>query len=175
MKDEQDKGFERLWAPWRMKYIAGIDTAPKGECVFCDKPAEDDDDKNFIVHRGENCFIVLNIFPYNNGHTLIIPYKHTAELAELDSETKLELFDLAGMLMEIMKTNMKTDGFNMGANFGRSAGAGIAEHFHLHIVPRWNGDTNFMPVVGSTKGISESLEDTYRKLKKGIEDYISGK
>lgn len=166
-------GFEKLWAPWRMKYIEAIDTTQHGACIFCEKPHEHSDKKNLIVYRGETCYAILNLFPYNNGHLLVVPYKHTCELNDLDQATRLELLDIAQAVMDVMKKTLRTDGFNLGINFGRTAGAGIAEHLHLHIVPRWNGDTNFMPVIGGTKVISESLEDTYTKLNKSFKDILS--
>jgi len=163
-----DGGFEKLWAPWRMRYIEGMDAASGSGCIFCDKPRENADDRNFIVHRGGTCYLILNIFPYNNGHIMAVPYVHTPRLADLDAETRLEMFDLAGVAVEAITRTMRPDGFNMGMNIGRTAGAGIADHLHLHLVPRWNGDTNFMPVIGSTKVISEALEDTYLKLKTAV-------
>jgi ATP adenylyltransferase len=158
-------GFDKLWAPWRMRYIESMETVSSGGCVFCDTCREEEDERNFIVRRGETCFIILNKFPYNNGHIMVVPYLHTSLISDLDSRTRLEMFDLAGLAVEAISRTMRPDGFNIGMNLGRSAGAGIAEHLHLHAVPRWNGDTNFMPVIGGTKVISEALEDTYRKLR----------
>ncbi|MFH1008045.1 MAG: HIT domain-containing protein, partial [Candidatus Latescibacterota bacterium] len=123
------------------------------------------DEENLILYRGETCFVMLNLFPYNNGHLLIIPYRHTADLNALSDEAKRELMDLAGKWVETLGNRMGAQGCNVGMNLGRTAGAGIADHLHLHLVPRWEGDTNFMPVVGDTKVMSEALEDTYRKLK----------
>jgi ATP adenylyltransferase len=165
-------GFEKLWAPWRMKYIDAINTTSDDACIFCEKPREHKDKKNFIVYRGKTCYAILNRFPYNNGHLLIVPYQHTCELSELNTSARLEFLEIAQKAMDAMKMTLRTDGFNLGINFGRSAGAGIAGHLHLHLVPRWNGDTNFMPVVGSTKVISESLEDTYVKLKKSLRKMV---
>jgi ATP adenylyltransferase len=175
MEDESNgvKGFDKLWAPWRMKYIDGIGVTGDSGCIFCVKPGEDSDESNFIIHRGEHCFVILNIFPYNNGHLLIVPYKHTCDFEELGPETLLEMNLFAAIAIRAMKKTMRPDGFNMGMNLGRSAGAGIAEHLHLHLVPRWNGDTNFMPVVGGTKVISESLEGTYAKIKKAFGECTS--
>ncbi len=172
MKDKTNKvgGFEKLWAPWRMEYIEGIDAEDNGECIFCEKPKESDDRKNFIVYRGKKCFVILNIFPYNNGHLMIVPYCHISEYEDLDSETLEEMMYTVKIIIKEMKKNMRPDGFNIGMNLGRSAGAGITGHLHLHVVPRWNGDTNFMPVIGGTKVISESLEGTYNKLGEAIED-----
>ena len=176
MTDESltPKGFEKLWAPWRMKYIEGIDTGASGECVFCSLPGAGDDRAACVVHRGATCFAVLNIFPYNNGHLMVVPYHHTAEFSDLPASTRLELMDTAELMMTVMKRTMRPDGFNIGMNLGRTAGAGIADHLHLHIVPRWNGDTNFMPVIGGVKVISESLQDTRDKLACAVRDYLDG-
>lgn len=169
---EKNRGFEKLWAPWRMEYIEGVDTDDEGGCIFCSKPQERDDQKNFIVDRAKNCFLILNIYPYSNGHLMVVPYNHTTNIGELDSETRLEIMDMIDVVVEAMKNVMRPDGFNIGMNLGRSAGAGIEDHLHMHIVPRWHGDTNFMPVIGCTKVICESLEDTYAKLKKAIEQVM---
>ena len=171
-KRKETSGFEKLWAPWRMKYIEGIDTKNTGRCIFCEKPEENNDKKNYIIFRGKKCFVILNIFPYNNGHLLVIPYKHTSEINDIDSETILEVMETVTIAIEAIKKTMRPDGFNIGMNLGRSAGAGVAEHLHIHIVPRWNGDTNYMPVIGGTKVISESLEDTYKKLKNAIDNCL---
>ena len=174
-KNEESKGLKKLWAPWRMEYIEGIDTNEKKGCIFCDKPGQDEDEKNYIIYRSKTCFIILNIYPYNNGHLMIVPYKHTPELSGLDSETRLDLMNTIDIAMEGIKKVMRPDGLNLGVNFGRSAGAGITEHIHFHLVPRWTGDTNFMPVIGCTKVISESLENAYAKLKKAVEIIIKEK
>ena len=169
---EEKRGFEKLWAPWRMKYIEGVDTENEGGCIFCSKPHANNDRENYILHRAKNCYIIMNIYPYSNGHLMVVPYNHTTNLGELDSETRLEIMDMIDIVVEAMKNSMRPDGFNIGMNLGRSAGAGIENHLHMHIVPRWRGDTNFMPVIGCTKVICESLEDTYAKLKKAIEQVI---
>ena len=168
-KEVELSGLQKLWAPWRMEYIKRINVGKEGNCIFCSKPDAHEDEKNYILYRGRNCYIILNIFPYNNGHLMIVPYKHTSQLADLKPETRLELMDLAQTAIDAIKSNMRPDGFNLGVNFGRTAGAGIAEHIHMHLVPRWNGDTNFMPVIGCTKVISESLGDTFTKLKKAMD------
>jgi ATP adenylyltransferase len=168
------KGFDKLWAPWRMKYIEGIDTGDTGGCVFCALPAAGDDHAACIVHRGETCFAVLNAFPYNNGHLMVVPYRHTADFSDLTAATRLELMDTAELMMTIVKKTMRPDGFNVGMNLGRTAGAGIADHLHLHVVPRWNGDTNFMPVIGGVKVISESLQDTRDKLARAVKQHLDG-
>ena len=171
-KGKSPGGFEKLWAPWRMDYIEGIDTGNSEKCIFCEKPLEDDDAKNFIVYRGDRCFVILNIYPYNNGHLLIVPNRHEADFEALDDETLLEMMNVTQLVVRAMKLVMRPDGFNVGMNLGRSAGAGIAGHVHLHVVPRWNGDTNFMPVVGGTKVISESLDRTFAKLSEALRECL---
>lgn len=167
-------GLEKLWAPWRMKYIDGMDVKKDAGCIFCTKPDEQEDEKNFIVYRGRTCFLILNIYPYNNGHVMVVPYRHTADIGELSPEERLEIMDVIEITIRAIRNIMRPDGFNVGANIGRSAGAGIDTHIHFHIVPRWNGDTNFMPVIGCTKVICESPEDTYKKLKPAVEAVING-
>lgn len=158
--------MERLWAPWRMKYI---EEGSKIEgCIFCIFPAEQDDRKNLILYRGERSFIMLNSFPYNPGHLMVAPYKHTADLYELTDEELLDVDHLVRFSVRLLSATVQPDGFNLGVNLGRTAGAGIVDHVHWHIVPRWNGDTNFMPVIGETKVLPESLEATYDKLKRKI-------
>jgi len=150
-----------------MKYILEVDR-PDG-CILCDKPKEDRDEENLILYRGETCFVIMNKFPYNNGHLMVAPYRHTADLAGLSPKEREELMALAGMGVTVLQQVLSAHGFNIGMNLGRVAGAGIDQHLHLHIVPRWSGDTNFMPVLGEVKVISEALEETYRKLKAGFE------
>ncbi|MCJ7443454.1 MAG: HIT domain-containing protein [Methanotrichaceae archaeon] len=159
--------MENLWAPWRMDYI--LSKKPLG-CIFCDKPNENKDKDNLILFRGKNHFIILNAFPYNNGHMMIVPYRHISSLGGLSSVERTEILDLADLAVNILSNAMKPDGFNLGINMGQAAGAGIADHVHLHVVPRWNGDTNFMPVLNDTRVISEHLEATYDKLMKVLSD-----
>jgi ATP adenylyltransferase len=166
--------MERLWAPWRAKYIDSIDTEANSGCIFCDMQGEDDED-SLILHRSEHCFVVMNLYPYNNGHLMVIPYRHVADLSELSDEEKSELLSLASKVMKAIREVMRAEGFNLGINLGRVAGAGVEGHIHLHVVPRWNGDTNFMPVIGKTNVISESFKSTYDKLKKYWEEAISVK
>jgi ATP adenylyltransferase len=161
-----------LWAPWRMDYVAHCDE-PAG-CIFCVKPAEDRDRVNLIAHRGKHAFVILNRFPYNNGHLMIVPYRHTGELSDLSPAERIEIFDLIDASRSALKKVMKPHGFNVGMNLGRTAGAGIAEHLHVHLVPRWDGDTNFMPVLGHTKVVSEGLEETWDKLKRAFEELTIG-
>lgn len=155
--------MEMLWAPWRMAYMKNVDHQDQG-CVFCTKPAASDDRENLILHRGKKCFVVMNLYPYNNGHLLIIPFAHIADICGIDKEASDELWDLLCISKKALKSAFHPDGFNIGINQERSAGAGIDTHMHVHIVPRWNGDTNFMPVTGEVKVISQSLHDTYDAL-----------
>ncbi len=155
--------MDRLWAPWRMEYIK---MERKNGCIFCEKPQENKDDKNFILYRGKTAFVILNIFPYNNGHLMVAPYEHIANLEELQDDTLLEISHLLQKMIIVLKKAMSPHGFNVGMNLGETAGAGIPGHLHWHIVPRWNGDTNFMPVISNTKVIVQSLENSYMTLKK---------
>lgn len=159
--------LQRLWATWRMKYITTIGKDVES-CVFCDIPQLQDGTENLIVHRGQSCFIVLNLYPYNNGHAMVIPFRHVSSLADLSDSEKLEMMQLAGVLSRALELTLEPQGFNLGMNLGRVAGAGIPGHLHLHIVPRWLGDTNFMSVTAETKVLPENLEDTYRKVRTGI-------
>jgi ATP adenylyltransferase len=153
---------QRLWAPWRLEYIKSDKT---GECIFCTKPAAGDDEASLIPYRGERCFVILNAFPYNNGHLMVAPYEHTPGLEELDDETAHELMSLTQRSLRALASAYHPDGYNVGVNLGAVAGAGMADHVHVHVVPRWGGDTNFMPVVGDTRVIPEKLEESYRTLR----------
>jgi len=153
--------MQQLWAPWRLQYITGEKVEG---CIFCIFP-EQDDVKNHILFRGKYAYVIMNAYPYSNGHLLIPPYRHVAELSELTDEETLEIMQLTQLSQKVLKSVFKPDGFNIGINQGTAAGAGIADHIHLHIVPRWSGDTNFMPVLGETKVIPEALETTYDHLK----------
>lgn len=157
--------MERLWAPWRMQYLRG--EGVKG-CIFCDKPAADDDRANYLLYRGEHAYILLNIYPYSNGHLMVAPYAHVAQLADLDPEVRVEIMELTTLCTELLARTNNPAGFNLGANVGKAAGAGFESHFHMHVVPRWLGDTNFMPVVGHTRIIPELLDDTYDRLLKAL-------
>ena len=156
--------MDRLWAPWRMQYIQGIDKKDEG-CVFCTKPSEKNDRENLILHRGHSSFVVMNLYPYNNGHLMVIPYAHTSDILSIDPEASSEIWKLLCLCKLVLTKAFKPDGFNIGMNLGRSAGAGIDQHVHLHIVPRWNGDTNFIPVLSETKVISQTLHETYDALR----------
>lgn len=149
--------MERLWAPWRMTYIGGI--TPGGGCFLCDILQGDDDAANLVIERRRGAFVVLNRFPYNNGHTLICPNAHKATLEELTDDELLELMQTTRDTVALLRRVMRPDGFNVGLNIGRAAGAGLPGHVHMHIVPRWDGDTNFMPVLGDVKVIPQALQD----------------
>jgi ATP adenylyltransferase len=157
--------MERLWAPWRMAYV---EVAKPQGCIFCEKPREGRDDENLILQRGKTAFVIMNAFPYNNGHLMVAPYRHTAELESLSVEERDELMALAQESLGLLRAAFGPDGYNLGMNLGRIAGAGIADHLHLHVVPRWNGDTNFMPVVADTKVLPDSLQNSYRKLREAL-------
>jgi ATP adenylyltransferase len=159
--------MKRLWSPWRLEYIL----SEKGEgCIFCDKIADDDDQTNYILHRGEKCYVMLNLYPYNNGHLMIIPYRHVPSLEQLGEDILTEMMLMVNRGLEALRRAMEPDGFNVGVNIGKAAGAGIEEHVHIHIVPRWRADTNFMPIFSNTRVIPELLDDTYRKLKAAWEE-----
>lgn len=155
--------METLWAPWRIEYIRSDKT--EHGCIFCNKPKETRDFENLILYRGETCFVIMNYYPYNNGHLMVVPYRHTSDFHELTSGEKLEIMNLLDVSLVILREDMRAQGFNIGVNLGSVAGAGIAEHLHFHIVPRWGGDTNFMPVTGHTKVLSEGLKETAERLK----------
>ncbi|MDI6740770.1 MAG: HIT domain-containing protein [Candidatus Edwardsbacteria bacterium] len=161
--------MKRLWAPWRMAYITrlgGLGGSRDGGCIFCVKPKQRRDAANHIVQRGKKAFAMMNLFPYNNGHLMIAPYRHVGNFLKLTDAEMLEIMQLAQACQRAIADCMRPDGFNLGFNLGRTAGAGIAGHLHLHLVPRWNGDTNFMPVLGETKVISESLDAAYARIRK---------
>ncbi len=159
--------MERLWSPWRSKYIESFSEQKSGKkngCVFCDKLAEKDDEKNLIVHRSKLCAIVMNIYPYNSGHLMIVPFTHKSTFEDLTDEENSDVMSETRLAIRLLRLASHPDGFNFGANLGRVSGAGIAEHVHFHVVPRWSGDVNFMPVLADSKVISEGLEQTYKKL-----------
>jgi ATP adenylyltransferase len=157
--------MEHLWSPWRMAYLKNNEAA--GEpgltgCVFCDLPQAADDAASLIVRRGTHAYVVLNKYPYNNGHLLVVPYQHVPSLEPLDEATLAELMRLTNHSLAALRQMYNPQAFNLGANIGAAAGAGIAEHVHLHIVPRWAGDTNFMTTVNSVRVIPEDLQATWR-------------
>jgi len=155
----------RIWAPWRLAYVKDASKDIEEECIFCAKPAQDDDEANLIVHRGERAFVILNLFPYTNGHLMVAPYAHLGRLQELGSETLTEMMALAQRSMDRLEQVYDPHGYNVGFNQGRVAGAGVEHHIHMHVVPRWGGDTNFMPVIADTKVMPQSIEQSYEALK----------
>jgi len=156
-----------------MTFIAPKTPQPQ-VCIFCTQPAAYRDAENHILYRGTLCFMMLNLYPYNNGHLMISPYQHVASVEELDAETLAELMAQMQLALRVLRMVMKPDGFNMGINEGKVAGAGFADHMHFHIVPRWNGDTNFMPVIADIKVVPEHLDSVYQQLKLAIESLLDG-
>jgi ATP adenylyltransferase len=168
--------MERLWAPWRMSYIDGIGgDGSHNSCFLCTARDSKEDRRSLVFLRQPHAFAVLNHFPYNNGHTLVVPTAHKGNLEDLADDEMLALMHLARNVMTLQKRLMRPDGFNVGFNFGRAAGAGLPEHLHLHIVPRWNGDTNYMPVLADIKVIPQSLEDLYDRLLAALDTGAAGK
>jgi ATP adenylyltransferase len=163
---------ERLWSPWRMEYIRRGERDDEGGCLFCALPAADagQDVANHLLARGEVSFVLLNAFPYNPGHLMVAPYRHVGDYEEMTAAELAELTAFAGRAIRAMREESAPHGFNLGMNLGQVAGAGIADHLHLHLVPRWGGDTNFMPVVGKTKVLPELLDETYRRLRPHLAD-----
>ncbi|PYS39999.1 MAG: HIT family hydrolase [Acidobacteria bacterium] len=157
---------ERLWSPWRHDYIAKAADDTPHSCVFCEaqkNPA--DDEQHFILHRGRHNFIILNLYPYISGHLMIAPYAHVGELDSAPKESTDEMMDLIKLSQAALREAYHPDGLNIGMNLGRAAGAGVADHIHAHIMPRWTGDTNFMTTIGETRVLSEDLSTTYQKLR----------
>jgi len=149
-----------LWAPWRLKYILG----KKEGCIFCNKIKENKDKENYVLLRGKTAFAMLNTFPYNSGHLMVAPYQHVPDFESLEESELGELMALVKRCTQVLKKALKPEGFNIGANVGKTAGAGVEAHIHIHVIPRWGGDTNFIYTVGDTKIIPETLDDTFNKL-----------
>ena len=154
--------MKRIWSPWRVQYIHN--STPAG-CIFCDKPKDCQDASNLILFRGDFNFVIMNAFPYNPGHLMVVPYRHIGILEDMTEEERNEHYRIVSRAVGVLREETKTANFNLGMNLGTAAGAGIADHVHTHIVPRWNGDNNFMPVIGETRVISESMENIYNRLK----------
>ena len=152
-----------IWAPWRMAYIKNARKSTG--CIFCHKLRQRQDAANLILFRGTHGFVMMNLYPYNSGHLMVAPHAHVRSLEDLSAESTLDLIRLTNLSLRVLRSEVKPEGFNVGANLGRVSGAGIEAHVHLHIVPRWNGDTNFMPVLSQTKVMPEHLHATYRKLR----------
>lgn len=169
--------METIWAPWRVGYILGEENStplpePTG-CIFCDKPRACDDAANLIVARATYSFVILNLYPYNNGHLMVAPFRHVARLEDLPDVEIAELFLVAKRIEPVLKAKLNFDGLNIGMNVGRVAGAGIDAHLHLHLVPRWGGDTNFMPVVSDTKVIPQSLAAVRDLLSEPVQEALN--
>jgi len=159
--------MNRLWAPWRIEYIR---TKDEDGCVFCNKSKSKDDQNNLVLYRGKESFVLMNLYPYSNGHIMICPYEHSSDTNDLSPMCNEEIMRLANESMNILRKKMNAEGFNFGANLGKAGGAGIEDHLHYHIVPRWHGDTNFMPVVGTTKVMVEELNETWAILKSDFDE-----
>ena len=158
MSDSENK----LWAPWRIEYVL---REKQDECIFCTKSSPEVNDRNdLVLCRGAHSFVLMNLYPYNNGHLMISPYMHVAAPGEIDDATHLEMVHFMQQWIAVLRHSMDPEGFNTGANLGKVAGAGVEDHYHIHIVPRWVGDTNFMPVTGHTKVLVEALEETWDRL-----------
>lgn len=162
--------MDRLWAPWRIKYISGINSV-KG-CIFCTKPKAKKERANYIICRTPHSFSMLNLYPYNNGHIMVVPFRHVDDISKLSEEEMVDLMNLLKKMQAVLSKTLKPDGYNIGINIGRAAGAGFQGHLHIHIVPRWVGDSNFMPSLSATKVISESLDALYDRLIKCLRDKI---
>lgn len=162
--------MERLYAPWRSEYTSKTvrskdPNATKDECIFCAIAADTNDEENFVLHRGKYNFTMLNRFPYNAGHLMVIPYAHTPDLDSLPQEERAELMEMLAHASSALKKTLNAEGINYGANQGKAAGAGIPSHLHFHVLPRWSGDTNFLPLLADTKQVSFDLNEMYKKLK----------
>ena len=158
--------MDYLWTPWRYRYIA--DPTKDEGCVFCAALAAKDDAKTLIVFRGHKNFIILNRYPYTSGHVMVVPYVHSADLAACDAETASELMALAQRSQAALEKTYHPQGYNLGMNLGKAAGAGVTHHLHMHVLPRWSGDSNFMTVVGETRVEPEDLDTTYEKLRRAL-------
>lgn len=152
-----------LWAPWRIQYFKEKDNS--GRCFLCDNIGDSGPERKLVIGRGENSYLILNAYPYNSGHILVAPNRHVGDLSDLSAEERNELLELVVRIKKIMSDIMKPDGFNFGFNLGAAAGAGLQDHVHGHLVPRWSGDTNFMPVIGNLRVVPQALEDTARLLR----------
>ena len=162
-----DPPMEHLWAPWRIPYIRSV--KPTGDqCFLCAKIAETRDEENLVLLRGKTAFVILNAFPYTPGHLLIAPYRHTGVMEDLSEQEMLEMFDLTRRGRRLLEKAVRAEGFNIGMNLGKIAGAGLPDHLHIHIVPRWTGDTNFMPVLSDVRVMPQAMNEVYRELKAAL-------
>ncbi|MEA2104340.1 MAG: HIT domain-containing protein [Candidatus Cloacimonadota bacterium] len=159
--------MNKLYSPWRIDYI--LREKEKG-CIFCNKPADENDEKHLILKRGLHSYIIMNLYPYNNAHLMVVPFRHVNDLTDLNDDEILEVFRMTKIAEIGLKKAYNPDGFNIGINIGKAAGAGISDHLHIHIVPRWNGDTNFITTIGETRVIPENMQVAFQKLKKALND-----
>ncbi len=157
--------MEIKWTPWRSQYIKSSSDEPEVGCVLCHAYRANSDAERLVLHRGTHAYVLMNLYPYNPGHLMVVPYQHTADFSSLPPAVAAEVMALGQRCVAVLQAEMQPHGFNLGMNLGRVSGAGLDQHLHLHIVPRWNGDTNFMPLIGGVKLIPESLDDTYAALK----------
>lgn len=164
--------MEKLWAPWREKFIL---CEKQPGCFLCSTSKGNQDSENFILYRGKKCFVILNRYPYNTGHLMVAPFRHVGKLEDLKEDEANELLKITQLCIKAIKKGMKPQGINLGMNLGKISGAGVADHLHLHIVPRWLGDTNFMPVVAETKVVSTSLSNVYRILRREMGKLLKDK
>ncbi|HTX79515.1 MAG TPA: HIT domain-containing protein [Longilinea sp.] len=155
--------MKRLWSPWRIKYIQR--EVKDESCIFCNALQKPDGVENLIVFRGEHAFVILNRYPYTSGHVMVVPYAHQPSFEDLDADTRCELMEMITHATRVVRAVYKPEGFNVGANLGAIAGAGVSGHVHFHIVPRWGGDANFMTTIGEARVLPEELDETYRRLK----------
>lgn len=160
--------MKHVWAPWRMSYLKG--EAKEEGCLFCNCTMQEDSANNLILHRGQRVYIILNRYPYTNGHVMVVPFEHKPSIEELDHETQAELMHLTSQVLQVLRRQYGAENFNIGINVGEAAGAGVVDHVHVHIVPRWTGDTSFMTTTASTRVLPESLEETYEKLRQHWQD-----
>jgi ATP adenylyltransferase len=160
--------MDYLWTPWRFQYMEQVTSGEQPECIFCDAVAQNRDEETLIVYRGRDAFVILNRFPYTSGHVMMVPYDHVAQLGLCKPEALNEMMELARRVEAAFQEDYRPDGMNLGMNLGRAAGAGVTGHLHLHMLPRWMGDSNFMTVVGETRVHPEELKTTYKKLKKAL-------
>jgi len=164
----KEEAMKMIWAPWRMNYIR--ERREEG-CIFCKKPVEKKDEQNLILYRGSKTFVIMNKFPYNNGHLMVVPKRHCTDLEKLTIKEFHELFDVVKLATQVLRTGLHPHGFNIGINLGKAAGAG-KDHVHVHVVPRWLGDSNFMPALAETKIMPQHLEETYLKLRSVFEELV---
>jgi ATP adenylyltransferase len=157
--------MNHIWSPWRMEYI---ESSKETDCIFCRAQAREDSAENLIAFRGERAYVILNRYPYTSGHLMVVPFDHQANLEELDPPTRAEMMELTTRCITVLRRVYHPQAFNMGANFGEAAGAGVKSHIHFHIVPRWAGDTNYITILGDTRVLPETLEQTYERVKNGF-------